>query len=69
PHQTAKPPVKAQTRQHNRGNFGLDDDSGTVIPGLPSQITTRLFQFMPRRLLLPLLKNQHPGLRRDRSAS
>ncbi|MGO8940939.1 MAG: SDR family NAD(P)-dependent oxidoreductase [Mycobacterium sp.] len=51
------------------GVDALDDDSGTVIPGLPSQITTRLFQFMPRRLLLPLLKNQHPGLRRDRSAS
>jgi short-subunit dehydrogenase len=51
------------------GVDALDHDSGTVIPGLPSHITTRLFQFMPRRLLLPLLKNQHPGLRRDRSAS
>jgi uncharacterized protein len=51
------------------GVDALDHDSGTVIPGLPSQITTRLFQFMPRRLLLPLLKNQHPGLRRDLSAS
>jgi short-subunit dehydrogenase len=47
----------------------LDGDRGTVIPGLPSQLSTRLFQFMPRRLLLPLLKNQHPGLRRDRSVS
>jgi short-subunit dehydrogenase len=51
----------------------LDGDRGTVIPGLPSQLSTRLFQFMPRRLLLPLLKNQHPGLKRDlgreRSAS
>jgi short-subunit dehydrogenase len=43
----------------------LDGDRGTVIPGLPSQLSTRLFQFMPRRLLLPLLKNQHPGLKRD----
>ena len=51
------------------GVDALDRDSGTVIPGLPSQISTRLFQFMPRRLLLPLLKNQHPSLRRDRSAS
>ena len=55
------------------GVNALDHDSGTVIPGLPSHITTRLFQFMPRRLLLPLLKNQHPGLKRDlgrdRSAS
>lgn len=50
------------------GVDALDHDRATVIPGLPSQISTRLFQFMPRRVLLPLLKNQHPGLRRDRSA-
>jgi short-subunit dehydrogenase len=43
----------------------LDGDRGTVIPGLPNQLSTRLFQFMPRRLLLPLLKKQHPGLKRD----
>ncbi len=47
----------------------LDGDRGTVIPGLPSKISAKLFQFMPRRLLLPLLKSQHPGLKRDRSAS
>ncbi|HEV7583445.1 MAG TPA: SDR family oxidoreductase [Mycobacterium sp.] len=55
------------------GIDALDGDRGTVIPGLPSQLSTRLFQFMPRRLLLPLLKNQHPGLKRglgrDRSVS
>jgi short-subunit dehydrogenase len=50
------------------GVDALDEDRGTVIPGLPSQISTRLFQFMPRRMLLPLLAKQHPGLRRDRSA-
>ena len=50
------------------GVDALEHDRGTVIPGLPSQITTRLFQFMPRRVLLPLVKNQHPALRRDRSA-
>jgi short-subunit dehydrogenase len=42
----------------------LDGDRGTVIPGLPSQLSARLFQFMPRRLLMPLLKNQHPGLKK-----
>ena len=51
------------------GVDALDGDKGSVIPGLPSQLSTRLFQLMPRRLLLPLLANQHPGLRRDRSAS
>ncbi len=51
------------------GVDALDKDRGTVIAGLPSQLSTRLFQFMPRRLLMPLLKSQHPGLKRDRSAS
>ncbi len=51
------------------GIDALDRDRGSVIPGLPSQISTRLFQFMPRRLLLPLLKRQHPGLQKDRSAT
>jgi short-subunit dehydrogenase len=51
------------------GVDALDRDRGTVIAGLPNRISTRLFQFIPRRLLLPLLANQHPELRRDRSAS
>jgi uncharacterized protein len=51
------------------GVDALDKDRGTVIAGVPNRISTRLFQFMPRRILLPLLKNQHPGLRRDRSAT
>ena len=46
------------------GVDALDGDRGTVIAGLPSQLSTRLFQFMPRRLLLPLLKSQHPGLQK-----
>lgn len=51
------------------GVDALDGDRGTVIPGLPSRLSARLFQFTPRRLLLPLLKSQHPGLKRDRSAT
>ncbi len=51
------------------GVDALDGDRGTVIAGLPSRLSTRMFQFMPRRLLMPLLKSQHPGLRRDRSAN
>ncbi|BBZ46038.1 SDR family NAD(P)-dependent oxidoreductase [Mycobacterium parmense] len=49
------------------GVDALEHDRGTVIAGLPSRVSTRVFQFMPRRLLLPLLKSQHPGLKRDRS--
>lgn len=51
------------------GVDALDSDKGTVLPGLPSQVSARLFQFMPRRLLLPLLKSQHPALKRDFSVS
>jgi short-subunit dehydrogenase len=50
------------------GVDALDGDRGTVIAGLPNQLSTRVFQFLPRRLLLPLLASQHPGLKRDRSA-
>jgi short-subunit dehydrogenase len=55
------------------GVDALDGDKGSVIPGLPSRLFTRLFQLLPQRILLPLLANQHPGLKRDlgrdRSAS
>jgi uncharacterized protein len=51
------------------GVDALDRDRGTVIAGLPNQISTRLFQLIPHRLLLPLLAKRHPGLHRDSSAS
>ncbi|OBK15069.1 SDR family NAD(P)-dependent oxidoreductase [Mycobacterium asiaticum] len=51
------------------GIEALAGDRGTVIAGIPNVVSTRLFQFMPRRLLLPLLKSQHPGLKRDLSVS
>lgn len=46
------------------GIDALVNDSGSVIPGLPSQISTRLFQVIPKQLLLPLLARQHPALKR-----
>ena len=46
------------------GVDALVNDSGSVIPGLPSQVSTRLFQVIPKRFLLPLLAKQHPALRR-----
>ena len=51
------------------GIDALEHDRGDVIAGLPSRISTRLFQFMPRRVLMPLLASQHPALRRDRSST
>jgi short-subunit dehydrogenase len=46
------------------GIDALDNDRGSVIPGLPSRLSAHLFELMPRRLLLPLLAKQHPALRR-----
>lgn len=46
------------------GLDALADGRGEVIPGLPNQISTKIFELLPKRLLLPLLKSQHPGLRK-----
>ncbi|PRC61640.1 oxidoreductase, partial [Mycobacterium sp. ITM-2017-0098] len=35
-----------------------------VIPGVQNAIPAKIFEFLPRRLLLPLLKSQHPALRK-----
>ena len=48
------------------GIDALERDRGDVIAGLPSQLSTRLFQLIPRRLLMPLLAKQHPALRSGR---
>jgi short-subunit dehydrogenase len=48
------------------GIDALEHDRGDVIAGLPSQLSTRLFQLIPRRLLMPLLAKQHPALRSGR---
>ncbi|MCG5432253.1 SDR family oxidoreductase [Mycobacterium sp. MYCO198283] len=50
------------------GVDALAGDGGTVIAGLPNKLSTRLLTLLPRRVLLPTLARQHPGLRRDRSA-
>ncbi|CAM3068878.1 SDR family oxidoreductase [Mycobacterium intermedium] len=51
------------------GVDALAGDKRTVIPGWPSRVSARIFQFTPRRLLMPLLNSQHPALKRDRSLS
>jgi uncharacterized protein len=50
------------------GVDALEHDRGTVIAGLASQVSTRLFGLIPKRVLLPLLARQHPALRRGRQA-
>jgi short-subunit dehydrogenase len=49
------------------GVDALEHDRGSVIPGLPSKLSTYVFANLPRRVLLPLRARQHPALRRDRS--
>ncbi|WP_319453395.1 MULTISPECIES: SDR family oxidoreductase [unclassified Mycobacterium] len=46
------------------GVDALEHDRGSVIAGLPSQVSTRLFQLIPNRFLMPLLVKQHPALKR-----
>ena len=45
------------------GVEALARDRGTVIAGLPSLVSTRIFGLIPKRVLLPLLAKQHPALR------
>jgi uncharacterized protein len=42
---------------------GLDKGRGVVIPGMPNRIGARFAYLLPRRLLLPILAKQHPGLK------
>jgi uncharacterized protein len=48
------------------GVEALENDRGTVIAGLRNVVSTRFMQALPKPLLLRALRDQHPGLRRDR---
>ncbi|MGE2832923.1 SDR family NAD(P)-dependent oxidoreductase [Mycobacterium sp. SMC-4] len=48
------------------GIDALENDRGAVIPGLQNEIPARLLEFVPRRVLLPLMASRHPALRRSR---
>jgi short-subunit dehydrogenase len=43
---------------------GLNKGSGVIVPGAPNRIASVINQHMPRRLLLPLVARNHPGLRK-----
>jgi hypothetical protein len=51
------------------GVEALDHDRGSVIAGLPSRLSTRLFQLVPNRFLLPVLVRQHPALQNRSSVN
>ena len=45
------------------GIEALERDRGSVIAGLPNQISTRLFRLVPNHFLMPLLTKRHPALK------
>jgi short-subunit dehydrogenase len=45
------------------GVDGLVRGRGVVIPGRTNEVAARVSSLLPRRLLLPVLARQHPGLR------
>lgn len=49
------------------GVDALAGDRGVVVSGLPMRIVSRLMRLAPRRVLLPVLARQNPGLRRARA--
>ncbi|MDF2825562.1 MAG: oxidoreductase [Mycobacterium sp.] len=49
------------------GIDALAADRGSVIAGLPNQISTAIMHVIPRPILLKVLAAQHPALKRDRA--
>ena len=43
---------------------GMASGKGVIIPGLPNRIASSVNQHAPRRLLLPLIARNHPGLKK-----
>lgn len=51
------------------GVDALEHDRGEVIAGVQNIVSTKIFQALPRPLLLKVLSSQHPALRRDRHSA
>lgn len=45
------------------GIDALDAGRAVVVPGMASRAGAQVFRYLPRRVLLPVLAKQHPGLR------
>jgi uncharacterized protein len=43
---------------------GLAAGKGVIVPGMPNRIATVINHLTPRRLLLPLVARNHPGLKK-----
>jgi len=43
---------------------GLASGKGVIVPGAPNRMASVFYQHLPRRLLLPLIARNHPGLKK-----
>ena len=43
---------------------GLASGKSVIVPGVPNRIASVVNRFLPRRLLLPLVARNHPGLKK-----
>jgi short-subunit dehydrogenase len=43
---------------------GLASGKGVIIPGAPNRIASVFNHLLPRRLLLPMVARNHPGLKK-----
>ena len=44
---------------------GMASGKGVIVPGAANRIASVFYQHLPRRLLLPLIARNHPGLRKS----
>jgi short-subunit dehydrogenase len=44
---------------------GLASGKAVIVPGVPNRIASVVNHLLPRRLLLPLVARNHPGLKKD----
>jgi short-subunit dehydrogenase len=43
---------------------GLASGKAVIVPGVPNRIASVVNHLLPRRLLLPLVARNHPGLKK-----
>lgn len=43
---------------------GLASGKGVIVPGFPNRIASLVNHYLPRRLLLPMVARNHPGLKK-----
>jgi uncharacterized protein len=43
---------------------GLSSGKGVIVPGIPNRIASVINHYLPRRLLLPMVARNHPGLKK-----